>query len=172
MVLDTFGAASHDEVLQLVVQVAVLLFTARLLGGLATRLRQPSVVGELLAGVILGPSVLSGLIPWMGSWILPRTEIQGYLLEVVALIGVMLLLVVTGLETDLDLIKRKARTAVGVAIGGLVLPFASGLVLGSLMPIDLLADTSQRMVFTLFLATALSISAIPVLAKVLMDRET
>ena len=167
--LDTFGAASHDEVLQLVVQVAVLLFTARLLGGLATRLRQPSVVGELLAGVILGPSVLSGLIPWMGSWILPRTEIQGYLLEVVALIGVMLLLVVTGLETDLDLIKRKARTAVGVAIGGLVLPFASGLVLGSLMPIDLLADTSQRMVFTLFLATALSISAIPVLAKVLMD---
>src|SRR3990170_2913054 len=149
--LETFGAASHDEVLQLVVQVAGLLFVARLLGGIATRLRQPSVVGELLAGVILGPSLLSGLVPWLGNWILPRTEIQGHMLEVVGLIGVMLLLIITGLETDLDLIKRKARTAVGVAIGGLILPFVSGLVLGNLMPVDLLADPSKRTVFTLFL---------------------
>ncbi|HJR92932.1 MAG TPA: cation:proton antiporter [Acidimicrobiia bacterium] len=167
--LETFGAASHDEVLQLVVQIAVLLFAARLLGGIATRLGQPSVVGEILAGVTLGPSLLSSLSPFVGRWILPQTAVQGYMLEVVALIGVMLLLIITGLETDLGLIRRKATTAVGVAIGGLVLPFATGLALGWLMPEDLIAASAQRTVFALFLATALSISAIPVLAKVLMD---
>lgn len=167
--MDAFSAASHDEVLQLVVQIAVLLAAARLLGGIAQRLNQPSVVGEILAGVVLGPSLLSGAIPSLGEWIVPRTEIQGFLIETVALIGVMALLIVTGLETDLGLIRRKARTAVGVAIGGLILPFAAGIALGYAIPDDLLADPSQRTVFVLFVATALSISAIPVLAKVLMD---
>jgi Kef-type K+ transport system membrane component KefB/nucleotide-binding universal stress UspA family protein len=167
--MDVFSAASHDEVLQLVVQVALLLAAARLLGGIAQKLNQPSVVGEILAGVILGPSLLSGIFPTLGQWIVPQTEVQGFLLEAVALIGVMFLLVVTGLETDLDLIKRKAKTAIGVATGGLVLPFAAGLGLGYLIPEDLLADPTQRTVFVLFVATALSISAIPVLAKVLMD---
>ncbi len=167
--LETFGAASHDEVLQLVVQIAVLLFVARLFGGLAQRLNQPTVVGEILAGVVLGPSLLSGMFPGIGGWILPQTPLQGNLLEVVALIGVMMLLIVTGLETDLDLIRRKAATAAGVAVGGLVLPFATGAALGYALPDDLLVDPSQRTVFVLFVATALSISAIPVLAKVLMD---
>lgn len=167
--MDPFGAAPHDEVLQLVIQIAALLFTARLLGALAQRINQPSVVGEILAGVILGPSLLSSLFPVVGTWIVPQTALQGSLLEAVALIGVMFLLVVTGLETDLGLIRRKAGTALGVAVGGLVLPFATGLALGYSIPSDLLADPSQRTVFALFVATALSISAIPVLAKVLID---
>ena len=167
--MDAFGAASHDEVLQLVVQIAVLLAVARLLGGLAQKMGQPSVVGEILAGVLLGPSLLSGAVPALGAWIVPRTEVQGFLIETIALVGVMTLLIVTGLETDLGLIRRKARTALGVAIGGLILPFAAGLALGYTIPADLLADPTQRTVFVLFLATALSISAIPVLAKVLMD---
>lgn len=167
--LEVFSAASHDEVLQLIIQVAVLLFTARLLGGIARRLNQPSVVGEILAGVILGPSFLSHLLPVVGHWILPQTEVQGFLLEVVSLIGVMLLLIVTGLETDLELIRRKARTAAGVAMSELLLTFTLGLALGALIPSDLVGDPAQRTVFMLFLATALSISAIPVLAKILMD---
>jgi Kef-type K+ transport system membrane component KefB/nucleotide-binding universal stress UspA family protein len=167
--METFSAASHDEVLQLVVQIAALLFTARLLGGLSQRLGQPAVVGEIMAGVLLGPSFLSTLVPFVGRWILPQTPVQGYMLEVVALIGVMLLLVVTGLETDLGLIRRRIGVASGVAFGGLVVPFASGLVLGFALPESLLVDPGQRTVFALFVATALSISAIPVLAKILMD---
>lgn len=167
--MEVFRAASHDEVLQLVVQIALLLACARLLGGLAQKLKLPSVVGEIMAGVLLGPSLLSGIFPALGEWIIPQTEVQGFLLEAVGLIGVMFLLVVTGLETDLGLIRRKAGTALGVAVGGLVLPFAAGLALGYALPDDLLADPSERVVFVLFLATALSISAIPVLAKILMD---
>lgn len=166
---ETFVAASHDEVLQLVTQIALLLAAARLLGGLASRFGQPAVLGEIMAGVILGPSFLSELVPMLGRWVLPQTQVQGHLLEVVSMIGVMLLLVVTGLETDLGMIRRRARVAIGVAIGGLVVPFATGLILGSTLPDDLLVDPSRRTVFALFVATALSISAIPVLAKVLMD---
>jgi Kef-type K+ transport system membrane component KefB len=168
-VVEFFQAASNAEVMRLVAQVALLLLAARALGSIAQRLGQPGVVGEILAGVALGPSLLSGLVPAVGEWIVPQTPVQGYLLETVALIGVMLLLVVTGLETDLNLIRRRIRVAFGVAIGGLVLPFVTGLTLGFWLPDDLLTDPDARTVFALFVATALSISAIPVLAKVLMD---
>ncbi len=167
--METFGAASHDEVLQLVFQVALLLATARLLGALAQKLGQPSVVGQILAGVILGPSLLSGLVPAAGRWIIPQTPVQGHLLEAVGLIGVTLLLIVTGFETDLGLIRRRMGVALGVSAGGLSVTFVSGWFLGMALPDDLLVDASQRTLFALFVATALAIAAIPVLAKVLID---
>ncbi len=166
---EVFGAASHDEVLQLVIQVGVLLAVARAMGIAAQRMGQSSVIGEILAGIVLGPSLLSGWVPAIGEWVLPQTAVQGHLLEVVSLIGVMLLMVVTGLETDLVLIRQRMGVASGIAIGGLVVPFASGLALAFVIPTDLLADPQRRPLFAMFLATALALSAIPVLAKVLMD---
>jgi len=164
-----FVAASHSDILHLLVTLAVLLATARLLGEISQRLGQPTVIGEILAGVLLGPSVLGLLAPAVGAWVVPQTAVEGYLLELVALIGVMLLLIITGFEIDLGLIRRRARTAFGVATGGLVLPLLTGLGLGLLFPTDLLPAPNQRLLFALFLATAMSITAIPVLAKVLID---
>ncbi|MEX2529375.1 MAG: cation:proton antiporter [Gemmatimonadota bacterium] len=167
--MDVFTAAPHSDILVLVVQVGILLLVARALGEVAQRLGQPSVVGEILAGIVLGPSLLSGFVPVLGQWILPQTELQGYLLEVVSLIGVMFLLLITGLETDLRLIKRHARTALSVSWGGIAVTFGTGFLLGQHLPDFLLVDPDQRLVFSLFVGTALSISAIPVIAKVLMD---
>lgn len=167
--MDVFSAAPHHDVLVLVIQVAILLLVARTMGEIAQRLNQPSVVGEILAGIILGPSLIAGFFPGVGEWIIPQTATQGYLLEVVSLIGAMFLLLITGLETDIRLIKRHARTAMGVSGGGIIVTFATGFVLGQNLPDFLLADTGERLVFSLFVATALSISAIPVIAKVLMD---
>lgn len=167
--MDVFTAASHHDVLVLVVQIAILLIAARVLGEIAQRLNQPAVVGEILAGVILGPSLLSGFFPFIAEWILPQTEVQGYLLETISLLGAMFLLLITGLETDIPLIRRHARTAAGVAAGGLIVPFASGFLMAYYLPDFLLADSEARLIFTLFVATAMSISAIPVIAKVLID---
>jgi Kef-type K+ transport system membrane component KefB len=138
--MDIFTAASHHDVLVLLFQLALLLFAARALGEIAQRLGQPSVVGEILAGILLGPSFLSSLIPALGEWIVPQTDVQGYLLEVVSLIGAIFLLLITGLETDLALIRRHARTAIGVSYGGILVTFSSGFALGMLLPDFLLAD--------------------------------
>jgi Kef-type K+ transport system membrane component KefB/nucleotide-binding universal stress UspA family protein len=167
--MDVFSAAPHHDVLVLVVQVGVLLLVARLMGEIAQRLNQPSVVGEILAGIILGPSLLAGFFPGIGEWIVPQNVTQGHLLEVVSLIGAMFLLLITGLETDIRLIKRHAKTAMGVSGGGIIVTFATGFILGQNLPDFLLADSNERLVFSLFVATAMSISAIPVIAKVLMD---
>lgn len=164
-----FIAAPHHDVLQLLIQFVVLLLTARVFGEIAQRIGQPSVVGEILAGIILGPSLLSGIFPFIQEWIIPQSRAEGFLLEEISLLGVVFLLLVTGLETDLALIKRQARSAVGVAIGGLTLTLSIGFGVGLLIPDNLLVDPDQRIVFALFLAIALAISAIPVVAKVLMD---
>ena len=166
-----FSAAPHHDVLGLLLQIATLLVVARAFGEIARRLGQPSVVGELLAGIVLGPSLLGAFVPFVDTWLIPDPGPQGYMLEVVGMMGAMFLLLITGMETDLALLKRHSRAAAGTSLGGIALPFATGFLLGQMLPDSLLGESSQRVVFSLFLATALSISAIPVIAKVLMDMD-
>lgn len=154
-----------DPVLRLLVQVAVLLAVARLLGEVARRLGQPAVVGEILAGVLLGPSLLG---PLLGGWLdVPRDHGVG--LDTLQLLAAMFLLLLTGLEMDLSLVRAHLRTAASVSLGGVVVTFASGLLLARAMPDALVGDPDHRLPFELFVATAMSVSAIPVIAKVLMD---
>ncbi|MFO7847093.1 MAG: cation:proton antiporter [Balneolaceae bacterium] len=167
--MDVFSSAPHHDIFLLVFQVAVLLLAARTFGEISTRLGQPAVIGEILAGIILGPSLLSSAIPAFGELIIPQTDVQGYLLEVISLLGAMFLLLITGLETDIRLIKHHAKTAISVSLGGISITFLTGFLLGMYLPEFLLADADERLVFALFVATAMSISAIPVIAKVLMD---
>lgn len=167
--MESFATAPHHDVLVFVIQVAVLLFSARALGEVARRLGQPAVVGEILAGILLGPSCLSSLFPLVKQWLIPQTEIQGYMLDTVRLLGAMSLLLITGLEMDLALIQRQARTAVGISLGGIVIPFTSGFLLGQLLPDFLLGPGAHRLIFSLFVAMAMSISAVAVIAKVLID---
>src|ERR1700687_1546434 len=142
-----FSTAPHHDVLVLLVQLAVLLFASRTMGELAQRFDQPSVVGEILAGIFLGPSLLSSVFPMIGHWIVPQEAVQGYLLELVSMIGAMFLLLITGLETDLALIRRHARIALGTAAGGLVFPFASGFLLGYAVPDSFSFHAKQPLVF-------------------------
>ncbi|MBW3664368.1 MAG: cation:proton antiporter [Actinobacteria bacterium] len=159
----------EHEIVVLLLQLAMLLLVARFLGEVAVRFDLPSVVGELLAGIVLGPSILGTIAPGVFEFLVPADPAQFHLLEVVSFLGVLMLLVVTGLETDVGLILRKGRSAAAISLGGIVVPFVTGFALGQLLPESFLVDAEKRLVFSLFIATAMSISAIPVIAKVLIE---
>ncbi|MEZ5167936.1 MAG: cation:proton antiporter [Acidimicrobiales bacterium] len=125
----------HHVVLVFLCEVLVLLVVARLLGWVMGRIGQPAVVGELLAGVVLGPSLLGRVWPTGQEWLFPEDAAQGAMLFGLAWIGLLLLLAATGFESDLAVIRRLGRSAVTVTIGSLALPIAGGYLLaGRLMP--------------------------------------
>ena len=159
----------HHELLLLLLQISFLLFAARALGELMRLISLPPVVGELLAGVLLGPSIFGAIAPAWQSYIFPHSQEQSNLLGAISWLGVLFLLVVTGLETDLNLILRKGKSALFVSLGGIIVPFVIGFGLGWVLPESFLTGPDKRLVFSLFIATAMSISAVPVIAKVLMD---
>lgn len=159
----------HHELLLVLLEISLLLLVARALGELMRRFDLPPVVGELMAGVVLGPSLFGAFLPGVQGSIFPRIQEQADLLAVVSWLGVLMLLIVTGLETDLNLIVRKGKMALLISLGGIIVPFATGFALGWFLPETFVADPSKRLVFSLFVATAMSISAVPVIAKVLMD---
>lgn len=150
-------------------QLTVLLGTAFALGRLATRFSMPAVVGELAAGVILGPSLLTHVVPALSGWLFPADADQIHLLDAVGQLGVLLLVGFTGMHIDMGLIRRRGRTAVLVSTSGLVIPLASGIAVGLALPASLLAPGGDRMVFALFMGVALCVSAIPVIAKTLIE---
>ena len=160
---------SEHQLLIFWLQLFVLLFTARTLGGMLRAIGQPAVVGELAAGLLLGPSVFGHVAPALHGWLFPNDPLQQSLLAGPAWIGVFLLLILTGLETDLALIRRLGHATRSVAIGSLVLPVLAGVGLGMWLPDSFVGGRTEREIFALFIGTALGISALPVIAKILSD---
>jgi Kef-type K+ transport system membrane component KefB len=150
-------------------QVAVLLVTALMLGRLATALAMPRLVGELFTGIVLGPSLLGGLIPNWSDWLFPPHPQQIHLLDAFGQAGVILLVGLTGVNVDLGLVQRKGSTAVRISLPGLLVPLVLGVGAGFLLPASLLPAGIDRSVFASFLGIALCVSAIPVIAKTLLD---
>lgn len=154
----------------LLLGLAVLLLLARVLGRLGERVGLPAIVGELLTGVLLGPSVLGWVAPDVADWLLPPVSEQMHLLDAVGQIGLLLLVALTGTHLDLRSVRRQGRAAVTVSLGGLLLPLGLGIALGSALAGTLAADgPAAYAVFPLFLGVAMCVTAIPVIAKTLDD---
>lgn len=150
-------------------QLLVLVAAARALGYLMRQIGLPSVIGHLGAGVILGPSVFGTIWPGGFEWFLPDSEISSGALFAVTWLGVALLLVTAGFETDLDLIRRLGRAAMLVTGFSLVVPLIAGLVTGMLLPESFVGGGADRTVFALFVAAALSVSALAVISRILSE---
>lgn len=161
---------SHQNIITLFLAIGVLLGTARTLGEIAQRFRQPAVLGELLAGVLLGPTVLGLLLPDVNLFLFPMQGPNAIALDTLVTVAIVLFLLVAGLEVDLSTVSRQGRVALKVGIMGMVIPFIIGFGLAWYVPNSLGAEEgADPLVFALFLATALSITALPVIAKTLMD---
>jgi Kef-type K+ transport system membrane component KefB/mannitol/fructose-specific phosphotransferase system IIA component (Ntr-type) len=154
----------------LLLAIGLLLMAAKALGTVATRLRQPAVVGEILAGVILGPTILGRLAPDFQQLLFPMTGERAHLLDGLNLVGIVVFLFMAGAEIDVAGVSRRARHALSVALGGMILPMLVGASVAWVVPEALGWDGHQpRWLFALFLGTALCISALPVIAKTLLD---
>ncbi len=150
-------------------QMLVLVVAARASAYVMRRVGLPSVIGHLAAGVILGPSVFGQLWESGFEWFLPPEEISSGALFAVTWVGVALLLVTAGFETDLGLIRRLGRAAALVTGFSLVVPLLGGLVTGLLLPDAFVGGGADRTVFALFVAAALSVSALAVIARILSE---
>lgn len=160
---------SHDHLLVLLMQIGALLILATGFGQLALRLRFPAVAGELLAGVVVGPSLLGNVAPDFSRWLLPRDPEQMHLIGAISQLGVLLLVGITGAHIDLGLLRRK-RVAIGwVSMGSVLFPLALGVGLGFLLPASVMGEGADRTTFALFIGVAIAVSALPVIAKTLMD---
>jgi Kef-type K+ transport system membrane component KefB/mannitol/fructose-specific phosphotransferase system IIA component (Ntr-type) len=163
------GASPHDVVVFLL-GLAVILVAARALGELALRFGQPAVLGEILAGVLLGPTALGALSPELQLGLFPEDGASRMLLDGVRLLAVTLFLLVAGLEIDLDRVLRQGRAATFVSLSGMLVPFAVGAGLAWFAPALIGGSgAADPLVHALFLGAALSISALPVIAKTLLD---
>lgn len=165
---ETGKPAGPSEFL-LVAQIVLLIAVGRGLGEIMQRIGQPSVIGELLAGIILGPSLFGWLWPEAQAAIFPKTPEQKAMIDGIAQVGILLLLLLTGMETDLKLVRKVGKAAIAISIAGILVPFACGFALGELLPDALLPNPEQRLVASLFMGTALSISSVKIVAVVVRE---
>jgi Kef-type K+ transport system membrane component KefB len=150
-------------------QLIILMVVGRLLGEFMQQVGQPSVMGQLIAGILLGPSVFGWLFPDIQHAVFPRTPEQKAMIDGISQFGILLLLLLTGMETDLKLVKKVGKAALSISITGVAVPFACGFTLGQFMPDWLLSHPDQRLITSLFLGTALSISSIKIVAAIVRE---
>ena len=153
-----------DDALSLfLVQIVIILVLVRILAKLLGRLRQPPVIGEIIAGILLGPSAF-GYIPGFSSTIFPTSSLT--VISVFAQIGLIFFMFFLGLEVDVMLLTRNWRAAAPVAIVSIIAPFTAGIGI-SYWFYDIEPTTATQVTFLLFMGTSFSFTAFPVLARIL-----
>jgi Kef-type K+ transport system membrane component KefB/nucleotide-binding universal stress UspA family protein len=161
-------AADHTTAI-FAAELILLLFFGRLIGEGMARIGQPAIFGQLLAGVLLGPSIFGAVLPELRHMVFPETPALKSMIDAVSQIGILLLLLLTGMETNLALVNRKRRAVISTSLFGIAVPFVCGVALAYALPAELIPSSATRLVTALFLGTALSISSVKIVAMVLME---
>ncbi|MCX7847613.1 MAG: cation:proton antiporter [bacterium] len=157
------------RVLLFLLQLLLLLGSARGLGLVLARYGQPALTAEILVGILFGPTVLGRLWPAGQAWLFPCDAAQQSLLEAVAWLGLFFFLLDTGLQTDFGAAWQQRRQAALISMCDLIIPIVVAFVPCMLLPARFLVDPQQRVLFAVFTATIMTISALPVTARVLQD---
>jgi hypothetical protein len=140
LALITWAAAASESAaigpsdVLFITQIVLLLLIGRVLGEVMQRAGQSGVMGQLLAGIILSPSVFGALWPGAQHAVFAGGREQKAMIEAISSLGILMLLLLTGMETDLELVKKARRAAVSVSVAGIIVPFACGMALGQFLP--------------------------------------
>ncbi|MCW5830536.1 MAG: cation:proton antiporter [Deltaproteobacteria bacterium] len=159
---------SHTDVVGLFAGLGLLLLSTRFLGNWAERFRLPCVFGELLAGVILGPTILGRVFPDAIRMLFPTSGPPAVVFNAITILGISAFLLLSGLEIGLTRIRQRAGLILAVSAGGFLVPFVTGILSASFL-MDHAGPSASPLIFTLFFATAMSITALPVIVKILKD---
>lgn len=153
---------------KLLLQIILIIVTARMFGFVLRKLGQPTVMGEILAGIILGPSVMGLFFPGFFGFMFPKesVDIIGFLSE----IGLILFMFIIGMELDLGIMKRRMNSAVIIGSASIVFPFICGILLAFFLYDKYAPHESTFIAFALFMGIALSITALPVLSRIIIER--
>ncbi|MBD3239855.1 MAG: hypothetical protein GF331_04665, partial [Chitinivibrionales bacterium] len=165
----TVHVLDETHILLFLVQFLLLLGAAKLLGMLFVRIKQPTVTADILVGVLLGPSVFGRLAPSLQEALFPPESVQVAMLDTVAWLGILFLLLVTGLEVNLASVWRQKGKATWIAFSDIIIPIVISALVLYFLPDRYLTDPNRRLLFTLFLSTIMTISAMPVSIRVMND---
>lgn len=148
---------------------SLILAFALIFGSMMKRLHQPAVLGEILGGIILGPTVFGIIAPATQSELFPASGEPAQILRTVTSLGLLAFVFIAGLEVDFTCIRRRSKRTIITSMSGIVLPFILGFGIVMLMPGIWSIPSGDLRIFAIFMGTALSISALPVIARILMD---
>ena len=152
----------------LLLQIITIIFFARTFGFLLSQVGQPSVIGEIFAGIFLGPSIMGMWFPEFNSYLFPPSSLGN--LQFLSQVGLVLFMFVIGMELDLKILKTKANDAIVISHASIIVPFAFGMFLAYYLYKDFAPENINFISFGLFMGTAMSITAFPVLARIIHER--
>lgn len=158
----------HNALAIFILQLIIIIIASRLCAYIFKKLGQPAVMGEIIAGIALGPSLLGSLLPAASAFVFPASSFGN--LQLLSQIGLILFMFVIGMELDLNIIRQKARSAVTIGIVSILVPFALGMGLAYYMYQSYAPAGIAYHAFALFMGIAMSITAFPVLARIIRER--
>lgn len=153
-----------------ILSIAVMLFAARAFGELFRKINQPMVIGEIVAGIVLGPTVFGYIFPGVFNYLFNSSVNSQVALEAIFNLAIIMMMIVTGLEVDLSIVFTQGKKAAIVSLFSILMPFAIGFAVPYFFPSMFgEVDLNKKLYFSLFIGTALSVTALPVVVRMLMD---
>jgi Kef-type K+ transport system membrane component KefB len=158
----------HNSLAILILQIISIVLIARILGWIMIKIHQPVVIGEILAGILLGPSLLGSIFPGFSGFLFPPESFNN--LNILSQIGLIMFMFIIGMELDLAVIRRSAASAIVISHASIVFPYFLGVGLAYFMYRDYAPENISFIPFALFMGIAMSITAFPVLARIVQER--
>lgn len=166
--LDSIHHSLRHPLAILLAQIVTIIIAARIMGWVCIKIKQPVVIGEMLAGIILGPSLLGLHFPEISAVLFPVDSLSN--LQFLSQIGLILFMFIIGMELDLSVLKNKAHDAVVISHASIVIPFTMGVGLAYFLYQHYAPANVEFLSYSLFIGISLSITAFPVLARIIQER--
>jgi Kef-type K+ transport system membrane component KefB len=169
--LDFLNSTAHNfghPLSLLLIQIIVILIISRIFGWIFKKIGQPTVIGEIIAGIILGPSLLGHFFPAISHSLFPPNSLDN--LNTLSQIGLILFMFIVGMELDLKILKNRAKEAILISQFSIIFPFALGMILAFFLFQSFSPPGTQFLPYALFIGIAMSITAFPVLARIVREK--